>query len=170
MQLWRQFGYLTLIVYFGLYVVVLTGLWGLIGFGIIRGPNVNKWLNNSDWKKRFTDKEIIVPDSLQSFLTAWLMTKTTEPVRMVLTILLVPALVRYLPQSWKKVLRVRADKFAAAAASRMTRRGKERAADGTARGHPERPGAHPAPRTQWQERKQAPMSKKRDGSGSDTER
>ena len=94
----RNYGGLTLTFYIGMYVVVLTTLWGLVELGAVRGPDVNKWLKNSKIKTWLSpDKELEVSPHITNFLTAWLLTKTTEPVRILVTLFAIPALLRYLP-------------------------------------------------------------------------
>lgn len=61
------------------------------------GPDVNAWINGSSIKKYFTDAEVKLSPFWTKFLTAWALTKTTEPLRIVGTAAALPVVVRYLP-------------------------------------------------------------------------
>lgn len=103
----RNYGPLTLTAYFALYLVVLGSFWGLVELGTVKGPDVNKWINNSRIKHAITEDEIHLSPYLTNFLTAWLLTKTTEPFRMGAILFIMPALLRYLPLPMLRVFGIR---------------------------------------------------------------
>jgi hypothetical protein len=102
----RSYGYLTVAAYLGVYVVTLFSIFGLVRAGVIRGPDVNSWLNNWRVKKAITDKPVALSPVATDFGVAWLLTKTTEPLRLVATIALMPVLVRRLPPVLARIFRV----------------------------------------------------------------
>lgn len=104
--LFKRYGYFAVATYLGVYVLTLFGLYGVVKLGLITGPDVNAFINNWSVKKFFTDKDIEIPDGIRDFMTAWVMTKMTEPVRLVATIALVPFLVRRLPQSFLAIFKI----------------------------------------------------------------
>ncbi len=63
----------------------------------IAGPDVNAWINNSSIKKYFTESEVKLSPFWAEFLTAWALTKTTEPLRIIGTAAALPVVVRYMP-------------------------------------------------------------------------
>jgi hypothetical protein len=58
---------------------------------------VNAWINGSSIKKFFTESEVKLSPFWSEFLTAWALTKTTEPLRIVGTAAALPVVVRYMP-------------------------------------------------------------------------
>jgi hypothetical protein len=86
--------------------------------GIISGPDdLNGWINNWGPKKLLYSGEVHVPPNAIDFATAWVLTKTTEPVRLVATIALVPYLARHLPPRVLRAMGARIPDAAAAAAA-----------------------------------------------------
>jgi uncharacterized membrane protein YeiB len=100
-ELWTRYGWLTIITWFGMYNVVLWGIFAARRTGVFKGmesAKVQKWLNDLSLKKRFYGEEpIILSPVAIDFLVAWLLVKTTEPLRAIVIIMLVPVLVRRLP-------------------------------------------------------------------------
>ena len=83
----RNYGGLTLTFYISMYVGVLAIIWALVELGAVKGPDVNKWLRNSRIKHWISpNKELQVSPHITNFLTAWLLTKTTEPFRILITL------------------------------------------------------------------------------------
>jgi hypothetical protein len=101
----RTYGYFAVATYLGVYVITLAGLFGLVRAGAIRGPDVNTWLNNWSVKKAFTDKPVHLSPVATDFGVAWLLTKTTEPVRLVVTLAILPVLARRVPASVARLFR-----------------------------------------------------------------
>eukprot|EP01138_Halocafeteria_seosinensis_P007319 gb/GECG01007483.1/.p1 GENE.gb/GECG01007483.1/~~gb/GECG01007483.1/.p1 ORF type:complete len:310 (+),score=15.78 gb/GECG01007483.1/:1-930(+) len=128
----RNYGGLTLTFYIGMYVGVLAIMWALVELGAVKGPDVNKWLRNSRIKQWISpNKELQVSPHITNFLTAWLLTKTTEPFRILITLFAVPALLRYLPMRMLHLFNIqkrpqfsRATK-GAAAAGRVLQRARD---------------------------------------------
>jgi hypothetical protein len=102
----RTYGYFSVATYLGVYVVTLAGIFGLVRGGAIRGPDVNAWLNNWSVKKAITDKPVALSPVATDFGMAWLLTKTTEPVRLVVTLAILPVLVRRLPLSVARLFKI----------------------------------------------------------------
>lgn len=102
----KSYGYLTIATYLSVYVATLFSIFGLVRVGVIRGPDVNAWLNNWRVKKAISDKPIALSPVATDFGVAWLLTKTTEPVRLIVTIALMPAIVRRLPPFLARVFKV----------------------------------------------------------------
>ena len=105
--MWTQYGYLFISTYLSVYVVVLGGTYALVRNGVLPGPDINEFVNSSRLKKWVCpDKDLHLSKRASDFLTAWLITKTTEPARAAVTIVLVPAMVRFLPLPILRTLRV----------------------------------------------------------------
>jgi len=100
-ELWTRYGWLTVITWFGLYNAVLWSIFGARRSGVLKGmdaKDVEKWLNNLSLKKSVLGPEhVTLSPVAMDFLIAWLLVKTTEPIRAVAVILAVPVLVRRLP-------------------------------------------------------------------------
>jgi hypothetical protein len=77
---------------------VLGSTFGLVRCGAIPSPDLHAWVNDSRLKKWMCpDKRLQLSKGASDFLTAWLIVKTTEPIRAAATIVAVPVMVRYLP-------------------------------------------------------------------------
>ena len=99
-QLIKQYGKLTLTFYFGLYFLTLGAISATTMTGVVATPewlNANKWLNSLPFVKSAVKEPIKLSPKLDAFLAAWLLTKTTEPFRIVITLATVPLLVKRLP-------------------------------------------------------------------------
>lgn len=113
-----QYGYLAVATYFGVYLVTLGSLYGLVTAGVIAAPTggVDEFINSWSVKKALLGEEPLhISPGFTGFATAWLLTKTTEPLRLVVTIGAVPAIARWAPASVLRMLRVRAPTGAGAA-------------------------------------------------------
>jgi hypothetical protein len=97
----KQYGWFVAATYFGVYLVTLAGVFVLVKAGVVAGPSpasVNNFLTTNFIKRMLLgDRTIAVPLEFVDFATAWVITKTTEPVRLVVTIAIVPALARRMP-------------------------------------------------------------------------
>jgi hypothetical protein len=104
----KSYGYFAVAAYLGVYVVTLAGLYGAVKAGLIRGPEkLDEYVNNWTVKRwLFGDREFHIPPALTQFATAWVLTKTTEPVRLVVTIGILPGLVRRAPAGLLRAFRV----------------------------------------------------------------
>ena len=92
------YGWLFSAVYFGVYLVTLGGIYCVVASGAIAPPDVNEWINNWSLKDvLFGPKRVELPPWCFEFATAWIITKTTEPARLVASLALVPVLVRRAP-------------------------------------------------------------------------
>ncbi len=70
----------------------------LVRKGYVPGPDPAEWLRTSSLKAwLLPNTDIPLSPAVSDFLKAWLLTKLTEPVRAVLTIIAVPVLARRLP-------------------------------------------------------------------------
>ena len=102
-----SYGYLTVATYLGVYVVTLAGLFAAVSAGAIAGPDVDTFINAWSVKRALLgDRELHVPPWATQFATAWVLTKTTEPARLVATLALVPAIVRRAPVGLLRAFRV----------------------------------------------------------------
>ena len=108
-HLMRSYGYLALATYLSVYVVTLCSLWLAVLGGWIGTLDVVGALSARlpDWAQRamWGGGELRLAPWLVKFFTAWLITKTTEPLRLVTTIALVPLLRRHAPTVLLRVLR-----------------------------------------------------------------
>lgn len=110
-KMFKSYGWFAVATYLGVYVTTLTGIFGLVHAGAIAGPVdvgavVDTWVVK---KALLGDKPLNLPPAVSDFLFAWLLTKTTEPARLVVTIALVPMLVRRAPAPVLRLLRVPPD-------------------------------------------------------------
>ena len=106
-EMMASYGKLTIATYLGIYVLLLGGMFGLVSAKLIRGPDVNKFVNGWFVKRALVgDREIHIPEAYGDFATAWVLTKTTEPFRLVATIAAVPVIVRRAPVGFLRFLRV----------------------------------------------------------------
>lgn len=104
--LFKRYGRLTLVTYLGVYVLTLSGLYALVRCGLVAGPDVNAFINGWFVKKAVLgDVEVHVPAAWGDFATAWVLTKTTEPLRLVATLAVVPVIVRRAPHSVLRFLK-----------------------------------------------------------------
>jgi hypothetical protein len=93
-----SYGWLFSAVYFGVYLVTLGGIYGVVASGLINPPDVNEWINNWSLKGAlFGPKRVELPPWAFEFATAWIITKTTEPARLMASLALVPILVKRAP-------------------------------------------------------------------------
>lgn len=106
-----SYGWFAVATYLGVYVTTLSGLFACVHFGLIGVPvDVGAYLDASSMKKALLgDAPLQLPPVASEFLFAWLLTKTTEPARLVVTIAAVPWLVRHAPAPLLRLLRVPPD-------------------------------------------------------------
>lgn len=102
----KNYGYFAVASYLGVYVVTLAGLFGAVKLGLVSGPDVNAYINDWRLKKLITDKHVVLPEWSIEFGTAWVLTKTTEPLRLVATLALLPRLLRRASPSTLRLFRV----------------------------------------------------------------
>lgn len=96
----KRFGRLTIATYLGVYVLTLGGLFVIVRAGLVSPPDVNGFINGWFVKRALVgDTEVHVPPAWADFATAWVLTKFTEPVRLVATLALVPVIARRAPAS-----------------------------------------------------------------------
>jgi hypothetical protein len=116
-DLFQRYGWFTGFTYFGVYLVTLGGVYASVRAGLLPAPDVNAVLNEFSAKKALLGPEPLnIPPQWRDFATAWIYTKTTEPLRLVATIVIVPVLARQLPPHVLAALGVRAASAAAASA------------------------------------------------------
>lgn len=100
-ELASRYGWFPVATYLGIYVVVLSGIYVLVKVRAVQGPDaegINKFVNNWFIKRAILgDRVVTIPPGIVDFATAWVLTKTTEPVRLVATIAVVPGLARRVP-------------------------------------------------------------------------
>jgi hypothetical protein len=109
-KLFVSYGYFAVATYLGVYVTTLSGLFVLVHAGLIPGPDVGAFINAWSVKKMLVgDDPVTLSPVVGEFLMAWLLTKTTEPVRLVVTIAAIPALVRRMPASILRAFRIPPD-------------------------------------------------------------
>ena len=99
-DLFSRYGWFAGATYFGVYLATLGAVYGGVTFGVLPSPDVNAFLNGLSLKSMLLGPTPVeIAPKWQNFATAWVITKTTEPVRLVATIFLVPVLVKRLPAS-----------------------------------------------------------------------
>jgi hypothetical protein len=98
-MLFKSYGYFTVATYFSVYLVTLGGIYSCVKLGAIGElPDVNSWINSNFIKQAVLGQQRLeVPPWGLQFAAAWVLTKTTEPVRLLFTLAAVPVLVRRLP-------------------------------------------------------------------------
>ena len=102
-----SYGYFAVATYLGVYVTTLAGLFVLVQSGAIEGPDVNAFLNGWFVKKAlWGDAPVVIPAAYGNFATAWVLTKTTEPLRLVATLALLPVAARRAPAGLLRAFRV----------------------------------------------------------------
>lgn len=106
-RLFKDYGGFAVGVYLSVYVCTLLLLYLIVSAKLLEGPDVNEFINSMRLKKAFIERRIEVPQEYADFATAWVLTKTTEPIRLVVTLALVPFLVRRLPASVLAVFKVK---------------------------------------------------------------
>lgn len=116
----KEYGYFVIATYLGIYVIVLGGIYVLVKTKLIAGPDaegINAFINGWFIKKAILgDRVVNIPPGFADFATAWVLTKTTEPVRLVTTLAIVPSLARRLPPPVMALFGVKKAAQAAAAA------------------------------------------------------
>jgi hypothetical protein len=109
-KLFTSYGLFAVATYLGVYVTTLSGLFALVHAGAVEGPDVEAFLNSWSLKHAlWGDAPIRLSPVFGEFLMAWLLTKTTEPVRLAVTIAAIPVLVRRMPHTVLRLLRVPPD-------------------------------------------------------------
>jgi hypothetical protein len=104
-----RYGWFTGFTYFGVYLVTLGSVYGAVRVGLLPVPDVNAIVNDLSAKKFVMGPEPVnIPPQWRDFATAWLVTKTTEPLRLVVPIGIVPLLARRLPPGVLTMLGVKA--------------------------------------------------------------
>ena len=107
----QRYGWFTGVTYFGVYLVTLGGVYASVRAGLLPVPDVNAVLNDFSAKKALLgDAPVDIPPQWRDFATAWIYTKTTEPLRLVATIVVVPLLAKRLPPGVLAALGVKAAK------------------------------------------------------------
>ena len=102
-----SYSYFAVATYLGIYVVTLAGLFLLVQLGFVKGPDVNAFLNGWFVKRAiYGDQEVKVPPTYLNFATAWVLTKMTEPLRLMATLALLPSLARRAPAGLLRAFRV----------------------------------------------------------------
>ena len=105
--MFKQYGAFAVVTYLSVYVTTLGMLYVGVKLGLIAKPDVNTWINNWRVKKFFMDTPVDIPDSIMDFAVAWVLTKTTEPIRLVVTIAILPFLVKRLPPGARRLFRMK---------------------------------------------------------------
>ena len=106
-----SYGWFAGATYLGVYVTTLTGLFVMVRLGAI-GPSIDVGAAIDSWsikKALFGEERLHINPVLSDFLVAWLLTKTTEPARLAVTIATIPVLVRHMPPAVLRFLRVPQD-------------------------------------------------------------
>lgn len=120
-DLFKRYGYLTVATYLAVYVLTLAGLYGLVLLGVVKGPDVNAYVNDWTIKKLLVgDKHVSFPPRFIDFGTAWVMTKMTEPIRLAVTIAIMPRVIRRAPPALLKFFKASPPAAAAATAANTT--------------------------------------------------
>ena len=105
----QRYGWFTGYTYFGVYLVTLGGVYSAVCAGLLPSPDVNAVINGLSAKQYLLGPEPVnIPPQWRDFATAWVITKTTEPLRLVITIVIVPILARRLPPGVLAALGVKA--------------------------------------------------------------
>lgn len=105
----KEYGYFSVATYFGVYLVTLSMVYGFVVVGAVPAFDVNEFMNSLTLKKWMMGPEpLVVPRWGLDFMTAWIITKTTEPGRVLITIALVPFLAKRLPNAFLTLFGLRA--------------------------------------------------------------
>lgn len=97
-RLLKRYGYITAATYVAVYVVSLSSVYGIVSLGIIPILDVNSFVNGLSLKKWILgDAPVDIPRWASPLVTAWIITKTTEPVRLVVTAAIMPSVIKRLP-------------------------------------------------------------------------
>jgi hypothetical protein len=116
--LFKRYGRLTLVTYLGVYVLTLSGLYALVRAGLVQGPDVNAFVNGWFVKRAVLGDTVVhIPAAWGDFATAWVLTKTTEPLRLVATLAAVPIIIRRAPVAVLRFLKAAAPAAAAEGAA-----------------------------------------------------
>jgi len=106
-RLFVNYGWLAGGTYFGVWACTMTSVYGALELGLLPSPDVNAFLNSLSLKNALYGPEpITVPEWGKQLATAWVITKTTEPVRVFIVLGLVPVLVKRLPSNVLKLFGV----------------------------------------------------------------
>lgn len=102
----KRYGWLTVATYLGVYVLTLGGLFVIVRAGLVSPPDVNGFINGWFVKRAIMgDAQVHIPPAWADFATAWVLTKFTEPVRLVATLALVPFIARRAPHAVLRFLK-----------------------------------------------------------------
>lgn len=91
----RKYGILGVVLYFGIYFANIALFYVMLESGLFKKEEIITKLKNWGMDKHF-DLDKLIAGKKTSFAIAWIMTKMTEPIRMFLTITIVPFLSRRL--------------------------------------------------------------------------
>ena len=107
--LFKKYGWVTVATYFSVYLVTLSGVYGVVSLGLLPVLDVDAFINSLQVKRwAVGDAPISIPPWASPLATAWIITKTTEPVRLVFTAAIMPTVVKRLPPHVLALFGVRA--------------------------------------------------------------
>ena len=90
----KRYGYITATTYIGVYCVSLSAVYGIVSAGLIPVLDVNSLVNGLALKKWLVGAAPVdIPAWASPLITAWIVTKATEPVRLIFTISIMPSVV-----------------------------------------------------------------------------
>ena len=97
----KAYGKLAVATYLTVYVSTLSSIYFLIHFKFIKGFDLHKWLHES-WigQTFFSEKYVKLHPNVSEFIVAWVLTKPTEPARALVTLMLLPLIVRFMPKTF----------------------------------------------------------------------
>ena len=107
-RIFFTYGWLAVGTYFGVWICTMSSVYSALQFGLLPSPDLNAFLNDLSLKNfLFGPEPLEIPAWGRQLAIAFVITKTTEPVRLVLVMGLVPTLVKRLPAGVLRVFGVK---------------------------------------------------------------
>ena len=97
-RMFFTYGWLAVGTYFGVWLCTISSVYAGLQFGLLPSPDLNAFLNGLSLKTYlFGPEPLVIPEWGRQLAVAFVVTKTTEPIRIVVVLGLVPSLVKRLP-------------------------------------------------------------------------
>ncbi|EFC35446.1 predicted protein [Naegleria gruberi] len=98
----KQYGALGIVIYFGIYFLVLGTIFLLLQQGVFATKDVLQWLHSSGLDKLIDMSDLDKSEMYANAGVAWVLTKFTEPLRMAVTLAITPSIYRLLKKLMRK--------------------------------------------------------------------
>lgn len=92
--LWKKYGLIGVGTYLGVYVLTLGGMYLAVSAGVVKTGDINSLVEKLHLDKLFGKEELNIPPKAGNFMIAWVATKLTEPVRLIITLAITPPISR----------------------------------------------------------------------------